>query len=135
MMSPPSSPVEKSAHIPTRRPEITILNEPKWRSSRRGFSATYSLPTRLPVGSHRVRRIGSTGSAAQLTASKSTFFVLHEEREFRAFEVAFLTPCRAPPRPGYFLVSSMCSDNLRAVDRVAELRASRCALAARRKLR
>jgi len=107
MASPPSSPVEKSAHIPMRRPEITILNEPKWRSTRRGFNATYSLPTRFPAGSHRARRMGSIGSAAQLTASKFTFVALHDKRDFRALEVAFLIPRRSVVRARYSIVSSM----------------------------
>src|SRR5262249_50653425 len=64
MTSPPLSPAAKSAHMPARGPQMTILKEPRCRSKRVGFSARYSLPTRRPFGSQRFRRIGSSGNVA-----------------------------------------------------------------------
>jgi hypothetical protein len=100
MTSAPLSPVAKSAQIPPRGPEMIILNDPKCRSTRVGLRAIYWRPTRRPFGSQRVTRIGSSGNVARLIASKFKCHLLKEECEVRAFEVAFLTPCRVPPRPG-----------------------------------
>ena len=64
---PPRSPVAKSAQRPVRR---LILKEPSVRSVRRGLRATYSRPSRRPLGSHRDRSAGSMPRAALLMQSK-----------------------------------------------------------------
>ena len=68
MGSPPRSPLAKSAQRPVVR---LILNDPKRRSARFGFSATYSWPSGLPEGRSLCRTARKLISACVLMARKS----------------------------------------------------------------
>lgn len=65
-MSPPLSPVAKSAHFPVLR---FIEKEPGRSSARMGFLTTYSSPWRFPPGSHLLSMSGNAAIAAWFTRS------------------------------------------------------------------
>jgi hypothetical protein len=75
-MSPPVSPVAKSAHRPVSR---LTLNDPARLSVLVGFVAIHSSPTRLPCGSHRETSIGVAGIEAAFTAGKFTLGLTPEK--------------------------------------------------------